>query len=268
MLRNLAVTLTLGTALAVGVASISTATDYATICLRSTTTAAGGCPPRLIVKFGGGVTPKKLPKHRLAPVAVGLWGKVSTDNGAQPPALRQLTIDFDRNAAVNAKGLPVCHPFPRYQGTGDLRKICRSAIVGSGTANFEITFPEELPKPDPGKLVIFNGGVKAGVTTLYAVAFVTVPTPNSIVTKVKIKRIDKGPYGLQAVAEIPSIAGGYGSLLDFSFKIKQLFTYKGTKQSFALARCPDGHLSAKVSTTFNTGAKIEGTLTKPCTPKG
>ncbi len=150
-----------------------------------------------------------------------------------------------------------------------MRKICRSAIVGSGTANFEITFPEELSKPDPGKLVIFNGGVKAGVTTLYAVAFVTVPTPNSIVTKVKIKRIDKGPYGFRAVAEIPSIAGGYGSLLDFSFKIKRLFTYKGTKkQSFALARCSNGHLSARVSALFSSGETIAGTVTRACVPKG
>ncbi len=79
MRRNLALTLALGAALAVGVASISTATDYATICVRSTTTAASDCPPRLIVKFGGGVVPKKLPKHEMAPVAVKLWGKVSTD---------------------------------------------------------------------------------------------------------------------------------------------------------------------------------------------
>ena len=74
----------------------------------------------------------------------------------------------------------------------------------------------------------------------------------------KLSKIHEGRYGLRTVAKIPPIAEGSGSLLDFSLKIKRLFTYKGA-QSYAMARCLDGHLDANIkSAIFRNEAEAPG----------
>jgi hypothetical protein len=82
-----------------------------------------------------------------------------------------------------------------------------------------------------------------------------------------VRKTDKGRYGLTAVAAIPVIAKGNGSVLDFKLTIKRLFTYEGERRSYAMARCFDGHLSAGVTGVFADGMTLTGTLLRPCTPK-
>jgi deazaflavin-dependent oxidoreductase (nitroreductase family) len=60
------------------------------------------------------------------------------------------------------------------------------------------------------------------------------------VTTVKIKKINKGRYGLLATASIPKIAGAAGSVTSFSLVVDKKFTYKGKKVSVLSAKCPDG----------------------------
>jgi hypothetical protein len=109
------------------------------------------------------------------------------------------------------------------------------------------------------------------------IAHINKPVPSTIVTRVEIERIHEGRYGLHAVAKIPVIAGGSGSLLDFSLKVKRLFNYKGTQESYVTARCPDNHLDAEIGTFFKNEAgtsgvapttAIRGKMVLPCTPKG
>jgi hypothetical protein len=273
--RNLALTLVVGAVLAISAAAISTTTSYARFCLFQLT---NDCPafPRLGIRFDAQVTPKKLPKHERLPIAVKLQSQISTSDGTHPSALRELTISFDRNGALNAIGLPVCGR-SRLETRSDsaARRACRTSIVGSGTADVEIASlePERISLP----LTLFNGGVKDGITTLFIRSAIATPAPMPIIATVKLSKIHKDRYGLQAVAKIPPIAGGSGSLLDFSLKIKRLFTHKSTQESYAMARCPDGHLDAEISTFFKNEAKIpgvaptttiKGTVIRPCTPKG
>lgn len=252
--------LAVGAALTIGISAIVITTDrsYAVSCPVSTFDQGGQCPGQLIAKFGGGVVPKALPRQERAPVAVKLWGSFSTDTGEHPSALREAAIYFDRAVALNAEGLAVCHPFARESGSGDLRRVCASAIVGSGRADFEIALPEEASIPVSGNLTVFNGGVKGAITTLYAVAFVKVPVPNAIVIPVKIERIDKGRVGLRAVAKLPRIAAGSGSLLRFSLKVKRRFGDKDAQESYLTARCPDGHLEVASTFLFKNEAKRSG----------
>lgn len=273
--------LAMGTTLAIGISVIAIAHEapYVSTCLRSISQ-SDSCSsfPPLVVDFGGEVVPRGLPKREMSPVAIKLWGKVSTNDDTHPSALRETTIDFDRNLAIGAKGLPVCHPGHRDPIERDsIPKACDSSIIGGGKADFELAFPEAPPIRNPSKLTIYNAGVKDGATTLYVVAPIHVPVPRTIVIRVEIERIHAGRYGLQAVVKIPVIAGGSGSLLDFSLELKRLFTYRGMQESFAMAGCPDGHLNAEVSTVFKNEAKTpgvaptivaKGTLVIPCTPKG
>jgi hypothetical protein len=277
--RNL--TLALCTVLLVTAVVFANQTSYAAFCpFRIATVQEGSCGfPRLTAEFGGGVVPRKLPKASRAPVALKLWGRVSTTDGTHPSALRELTVALDRSIAIDAKGLSVCgggiHAVRRPPG--DLRKRCRSSIVGGGRADFEIAFPERPPIRERSKLTLYNGGIKGGVTTLYAVAPIETPVPIFIATPIKIKKIHKGRYGLRTVAKLPKVAGGSGSLLDFKLKIKRLFTYNRTKHSLVSAKCLDGKLKAKIIKAIlrneaegpRTETTIKNTtILRPCRSRG
>jgi len=228
----------------------------------------------LELTFNGGFTPTTLPKKTLAPIALSVEGKIKTTDGTHPPALKEAVIETDKNGAVNVKGYPICKSGQlQSQDSAHAEKICKPALIGKGTTNVEIEFPESKPIPVTSKLLVFNGGVKGGVTTFFIHAYITVPTPAAIVTTVKIKKIHNGRYGLKAVATIPKIAGGSGSITSFALKINKKFTYKGKKVSVLTAKCPDGKLQAHVNATFfnyTTGqtTKASTEILRTCTGKG
>lgn len=229
----------------------------------------------IILKFDGGALPNVLPRDELAPI--GVFGKfqIATADGTHPPAFRAGTFNVDRNVTIDAKGLPVCKGSQlEARDSNAARRVCGEAIVGKGEGTVEIAFPEQAPIHVKSPLTFFNGGVKGGTTTLFIHAFITVPTPAAIVTTTKFTKVNDGPYGIRVVSEVPRIAGGSGSVLDASFKVKRLFTYKGEKHSYVSARCPEGRLLFKVvDTEFELlGARqavaLSGALARPCVPKG
>lgn len=202
----------------------------------------------------------------MAPITLAIEGKISNSDGNPPPALREVTLNFDKNGAVDATGLPVC---TRSQlemlGVKSARRTCRKSIVGSGIAHVAIASSERGSLPLP--LTFFNGGVRGDTTILLIHSSVPAPSPQPIVAAMKLRRVNEGRYGLRAVVPIPPIAGGSGSVLDFSVKIKRLFTYEGARQSYAMARCPDGHLNARLATAFKDGTVMNGTLVRSCASK-
>jgi hypothetical protein len=251
------------TALAIGVASIASATQI--ICLQSAVTSAGSCPPRLVVAFGGEVSPTQLPKTRMAPVTFKLRGRIANDDGSQPSALKAVTVEFDRSGALDAEGLPVCKRTQlEMRNNSAVQRACARSIVGTGIAH--VATPAS--QPVSLSLTLFNGGVKGGATTLFIRSSATARIFRPIVTAVKLRNVHEGPYRLTADVKIPSLVDGSGSLLDFSLKIKRIFAYKRTMHSYAMANCAEGRLSAKVSSTFHTGEKIAGIVIRPCTSKG
>jgi len=233
----------------------------------------------LILQADGGVTPKALPKAKYAPVTVRVRGKIATTDGIHPPAFREATIDFDKNGTINTTGLPVCKGGQlEARDTKAAKQICGNTIVGSGTGQIEVSFPEQKPIPITAPITVFNGGTKGGKTTLFIHTFITVPAPSAVVTTVTIKKIHAGRYGLRTVSKVPVIAGGSGSVLSFDIKFGKQYTYKGKKMSYIAAKCPDGHFNANIkSAIFKNEAKIpgnqpettlQGTVIRPCTPKG
>jgi hypothetical protein len=223
----------------------------------------------LILKLNGGVSPKKLPKRELAPITLKASAAISTTDGSQPPAARTVTIDFDKHGTIDARGLATCRPGAlQSRDTKAAKKACPTAIVGSGHTTVRVAFPEQQGFGASGPLVLFNGGVKGGVTTMYIHAYLNVPAPTAIVTVVKVKKIHKGHYGTRAEARIPKIAGGSGSLTAFNFKIHRTFKYKGKKRSYLLARCANGRFFAHATTAFTDGTRATGTIVRSCTPRG
>jgi hypothetical protein len=258
MRKYLLLTMAIGALIALTVAGIASAGN------KPITVRSGN----LEFTFNGGFSPKALPKKTLAPIALTAEGKIKTVDGTHPPALKEALVETDKNGSVFVKGFPKCTSGKlQSQDTAHAEAICKSAIVGKGTTNVEIAFPESKPIPVTSKLLVFNGGESGGVVTLYIHAYITVPTPAAIVTTVKIKKIHNGRYGLLSTATIPKIAGGSGSVTAFALTINKKYTYKGKKVSVLSAKCPDGKLQAHATAKFSDGTSASAEIIRTCTGK-
>jgi hypothetical protein len=230
----------------------------------------------LVVTFGSSASPNKLPRNEYAPATTTIFGKIKTDDGTHPPALREVILDIDKDVKLNVKGLSICKPGQlEAQNTKGALRACGDAEIGSGDAHAEIAFPEQSPIKVASPLKVFNGGERGGKIKLLIHTFITVPVPAAIVTDVTITR--KGS-GFHAVARIPVIAGGSGSAIDFKFKTGRTYSYKGQKVGYGEGKCPDGVFKVAVQKMlFKNEAQIpgvpattqvKGSVAVPCTPKG
>ena len=222
----------------------------------------------LIVDVDGGFTPSKLPKKNPAPITLQAQADISTADGTVPPPLQQLVLNFDRNGSLQTNGLPVCSPSKLENTTAPVaRKKCKSSIVGKGTASALIAFPDQAPLPASSPLTIFNGPKMGGNPSVVIHAYLTIPAPTTFVIPSAITRA-KGRYRYRVVSNIPPIAGGYGSLTHFDFKIHKIWKVKGKKVSYASARCSDGRLQASGEFTFGDGTVMSGSVFRPCKSTG
>jgi hypothetical protein len=260
MRKRLITTLALGAMLAVVVGGVAIAKKY---------------PPTIIqagnlkLELNGGFSPTALPKNKLSPITLNISGKIGTIDGKHAPALKEVIVETDKNGAINPKGLPACTSGKlQAQDTAHAEAICKEAIIGKGITNVEVEFPESNPFIAKSKLLAFNGGTSGGKTTIYIHAYLTAPVSAAVVTTVKISKIHNGRFGLKSIASIPKIAGGYGSVKEFSLTFHRDFTYKGKKESYFLAQCPDGKLQAHATSVFSDGSKLVGDFVRSCTPKG
>lgn len=222
----------------------------------------------LVLRDNGGIVPTTLPRHEQAPVAANINGKISTVDGSHPPALTSVVADFDRSIEVNAEGLPKCRLDQlQSRDTRTAERACPDAIVGSGEAEVAVSFPEQAPFGAKGPIVLFNGGVHGGATILYIHTYVAVPAPTAVVATVKLSPIDRGHYGMHAIAAVPPIAGGAGSVTKFRLKVDRKFTYRGEKRSYLTASCPTGVYYAEGKVQFKDGPTLQVTHALPCTPR-
>ncbi len=258
MRKYLLITMALGALIAVTVAGIATADKPVTV-------RAGN----LELTFNGSFSPKALSKTKPTPISLNVSGQIKTVDGSHPPALKEVIVETDKNGAINVKGYPTCKSSQlQSQDSKHAKAICGSAILGEGTTDVEIAFPEQKPIPVHSPLILFNGGEKGGVITLFVHAYITVPTPAAIVTTVKVTKIHKGRYGTLSVASVPKIAGGSGSVTAFNLTVNKKFTYKGKKVSVLTAKCPDGKLQAHGTAVFADGTRASAEIIRTCTPKG
>ncbi len=257
MRKYLLLTMALGALLAVSVAGIASAGNKEHVVVGT-----------LEFDAGGSFSPKALPKRSLAPITLKAEGKIGTTDGSHPPPLKEVIIQTDKNGTVNVTGFPKCRKGQlQSQDSDHALAICKKSLIGQGQTSVAIAFPESKDIIAHSKLLVFNGGVKGGVTTFYVHAYLTLPVPAAIVTTVKIKRIHKGRYGLESVASVPRIAGE-GAVTSFNLKIGKKYTYKGKKMSILSAKCPDGRLQAHATAKFRDGTSASTEFLRTCTGKG
>lgn len=182
--------------------------------------------------------------------------KFRKSDGTRPPALKEFEIEEDRRLRLNLKGVPVCSP-----GNIDeppMKQRCKDAVIGTGKMVTDVFFPEVTIPPLHSEVTVYNAGLRNGVRTFPMEAFITAPTPTTIVTVVKVKHSDLGRYGLKLVGSVPKIAGGTGSIESLAWRFhKDIFS----------ATCPaDRQLDTRFATTFADGTRRQGKVARSCTP--
>lgn len=214
----------------------------------------------LEVQYNGGFSPKVLSRTKPTPITFNVAAKLRTLNGEHPPAVREFVVEGDKRGSIDVKGIPTCTSGQLQSRTSKAaREACGPALIGSGKTDVEVKFPEQAPIDAHSELLAFNGGAKGGVTTFFIHAYLTAPVVAAVVTTVKIKKVHNGRYGLESIATIPKIAGGSGSPTFFTLTLKK---------GIVKATCTDGHLNARGTAVFSDGTKVNGSVIRPCTPKG
>jgi hypothetical protein len=232
--------------------------------------AAGGEGP-VTVKVGnlevtadGGFSPTAISKTKQTPIELTASGEVKEADSSHPPAVRELLIEGDKNAEIHVKGIPTCKSGQiQATDTTAAKKACGSALIGEGTTTAQVAFAEQKPVDVKAKLLLFNGGEKGGKITWYAHAFFSQPISGAIVTTVTITKHPNGRFGTLAVAKIPQITGGSGSIISFDLKIKK--SVAGVNP--ISAKCSDGKLKVHVQAKFEDGTKAETEIIRACTGK-
>jgi hypothetical protein len=206
--------------------------------------------------FNGGAHLEAPSKTRPTRASVVLSAKFMTRDGGHPPALRRFLLLVDKNADLDVHGIPVCRR-SEIEGrfSREAEEACGAALVGSGTLSTEVRFPERRMAPIVGpRLLVFNGGVRRGVTTFFIHTYLEGPLPQALLTTVKVKRVRSGPYGISAIATIPRIARGRGSVTSLDLRLRRGIT----------AVCAVGRLGAKATAVFSDGTRLEARLSHPC----
>lgn len=214
------------------------------------------------VVLDGRVRPRRLGAKVPTPMSVRFSSQVAA--GETPPAvfprLREFNLEADRHVNVDVGDLPVCRvlglpvtPPPWHH--------CERGVVGRGKMTVLYSIPEGgSPPPISSELVVYNGGLRKGMTNLWVRAYLPFPRPNTSLTRMKVKRVRDGRYGLEMSVSPPRLAAGLGSLVSFDLTLNR---------KILSATCPDGHLNARGSAFFEKLAgevELPFASTSSCTP--
>jgi hypothetical protein len=203
--------------------------------LASATTIQSG-PLRITVYAQ--VSPWKLPRTGTAPISTLVSGHIEEPHGGIPPQLREMTIDLNRHAVLQSRGLPVC-PIVRIQPSTSARALdeCGAALIGSGRFWASIVLPEQGSYPTHGRLLIFNGRLH-GRPAILAHIYTRDPFFSSFVVAFAISKIDRGPYGTELTASLPESLGEWGYVNRIKLTLKREYRFRGRTLSYFNAGCP------------------------------
>jgi len=221
----------------------------------------------LVLHADGGFEPRLLPKRAYAPIRFQGYGEVETTDGSIPPALRHVLLEFDHDGHVTTAGLPVCRPAQIESASpAQARRRCRSAIVGTGQVGAEVPLPTLGLIDMNSPLTLFNGPRSGGDPTVILHAQAPSPISETYVVVVPIER-RHGRYGYRAEFDVPSIAGGLGSLTHIDANIGRRYRAGGVERSYVSARCSDSILQTRGRFSFADGNVIYGSVFKICRAK-
>lgn len=224
----------------------------------------------LFIRFDGGISPRALPRHELAPVSVRVEGTIRQIGGDSPPALRHMEVAINRAGHLETRGLPVCKQSRiRSVTTAEAIAACGSSLVGSGGYTVRTTLPDQSDIVTPGEILLFNSRYR-GHTAVLARAFETEPLP---IERVFVFRISHsgGTYGTTVSAEVPAGLSRHGYLHSIYLNLGRTYSYRGVRRSYLSASCaaPSGFNQAlfpfaHASMSFDDGRTLSSTISRTC----
>lgn len=225
----------------------------------------------LFVKFSGGIAPTALPRHQLAPIAIGVEGTVKTLSGDRPPALRRISIALNRGGRLDTHGLPTCRVSEINPGSSaKALEVCGDALVGEGDFAARTAFPEQATFPARGRILAFNS-TSNGHPTVLAHIYGANPVPITRVIVFHIHRHRKGLYGTTFTGTLPVAINRYGYVKRISLYLFRLYTFNERTRSYLSASCaaPAGFTGAifpfaRASMVFEDGRNLSSTLSRSC----
>lgn len=211
----------------------------------------------LRLEVGAAFQPRDLPVHSFAPVQFSGFVDISKPGGGEPPALRQIVVDFDRDGRLDVAGLPTCAPESiAAASVEEARRICKDAIVGTGKIEALVGLASG-PVPTSSALTLFNGPRLEGHPTVIVHARTSVPATQTYAFTVPIEK-RRGEFRYRATVDIPPLAAGLGAITRISVKVGRRYTAGGVRRSYVAARCSDHILRSHGIFTFANGLVIEG----------
>lgn len=237
---------------------------------RGETSASGD----LRVSFAGAIAPKALPRQKPAPIAVSLAAGVRTISGERPPPLRRIVIAINRGGRLDARGLPLCHRAQiQPSSSAKARERCAGALVGEGSFDADLAFPEQAAFPTHGHLLAFNARLE-GRPAILAHIYGTEPAPITRLIVFRIRR-SAGTYGTVLSAAVPEALNQWAYLTHFSLRLQRAFSYRGRRRSYLSAACaaPPGFPGAtfalaRATMSFGDGRTLGSTLIRSCRVRG
>lgn len=225
----------------------------------------------LRVSFDGQLSPRALPRDRLAPVSVLLDGSIGTADGSRPPLLRTMSVAVNRNGKLFLRGLPVCPIQALEQSSTEAAlAACKSALVGHGRFGVILDFPNETFIPAVGDVRAFNGRYR-GHPALLLHIYVSSPVRASFVLPFEMRKPGEGDFGTVFSAKIPPFASELGYVTDIELTIGRKYRFAGKERSFLSASCaaPVGFPGApfklaKATFGFANGQRVTTTLARNC----
>jgi hypothetical protein len=227
------------------------------------------------VKVSGEITPKKLPRTGTAPIGVQIGGHVESADGSPTPRLRTMVVELNREGVIDSKGLPLC-PYGAIEPASSARAMaaCRSALVGKGSFEAEISLSGQESYVAKGKLLAFNGR-RGGKPVLFAHIYSPHPFATSFVIVFEIKRAAGGRFGSALVARLPKTLSSWGKLTGIELGLDRRYSSHGKRRSYLSAGCPAPKSLtmvpfplARMSFGFAGGPTLRGTLTRTCKARG
>jgi hypothetical protein len=187
------------------------------------------------------------------PVSLHIGGKIRKEY-SRVPELREVQFEGDRHGEIDVAGLPACGRGKLPTGPPPSER-CAEAIVGTGSANVETAFPENKPMNIETELAVYNAGIRGRETRLWIYGYLSPIEPGPVLVPVRIRRVNNGRYGWKAVATVPSILKGHGSITELDLTLQK---------RILAANCPGDKLQGTIRSRFSDGTFLQSTSIQEC----
>src|SRR4051794_35701095 len=203
------------------------------------TVEAGGSP----LQLHGSLWPRKMPRREFTPIALSAGAELEQSETPPDRFLTKMVIDIDRNVRTGQLDLPSC--IRGQLEPNGWRRSCHSAIVGEGSLTLSMGGDARVETA----LSIVNGGGSADFAKLFLIGSSANPPIKLPVSEVRVARRMSAPFGSRATVSVPRVGNKPVRVLSVHLRFPRVVD-QSRRTGFFTARCPNGHLLAKVPRYF------------------